>query len=614
MKIRTKIYFISLSLILIVGLSTLLIVRDLSTKAIKREISTRLTANAQSRAHHIETVLGEYKNITLTLAAGNPFRDAVNTKINSYQRVKQVNRRIKSIIQSYDDISRIRVLNKNGIIIASSNTDVGLDKSAQDIFLKGKESAYLGDLHISKFTNDIVISASAPIFLNGLFSGVVVINFNTDKLFSITEDKTGLGKTGEIYLVNKDDYIITPSRFLDDAVLKKKIDIGKLKHDFINAEQTSSQEHENIALSFKNYRGIDILAVHSYIHEMDWILLAEISEDEAFAPVDDLTNKILLIIAVLLVFGVLLSFFVSNNITKPILKLYQGAEEISKGNLNHTIGIKAKDEIGQLANMFDDMTLSLRKSQEKTEKHSRVLEKTVKARTKELREKIEEIEQQNAVMANIASDLGDANENLEKEAEERKQTVKALQESEEKFYSLSSNALDAIIMMGPQGEITFWNKASENMFGYSSDEVIGKGLHAIIVPEKYREKYVKAFPLFEKTGQGAAIGKTLELTALRKDESEFPVELSVWAIRLQEHWNAVGIIRDITERKQAEEKIKQTMSELERFNKIAVGRELRMIELKKNINELYQEKGEPPIYKTDFNNSESKNDLLKANK
>jgi hypothetical protein len=77
-------------------------------------------------------------------------------------------------------------------------------------------------------TNTIVFSISAPIVVNGEFAGILIINIEAqEELYEITTDRTGLGKTGEIYLINKEGYMITPSRFVDDTFLKVKADSKK---------------------------------------------------------------------------------------------------------------------------------------------------------------------------------------------------------------------------------------------------------------------------------------------------------------------------------------------------------------------------------------------------
>ena len=138
-----------------------------------------------------------------------------------------------------------------------------------------------------------------------------------------------------------------------------------------------------------------------------------------------------------------------------------------------------------------------------------------------------------------------------------------LKESEEKFRSITVAANDAIIMMDNDGKVVFWNAAAEAMFGYPAAEAEGNELHRLIVPMRFYEAYRKGFEEFRATGTGTVIGKKLELTALRKDGAEYPIEASMAAVKLHDTWNVIGILRDITERKQAEDKINELNRNLE---------------------------------------------------
>jgi len=135
---------------------------------------------------------------------------------------------------------------------------------------------------------------------------------------------------------------------------------------------------------------------------------------------------------------------------------------------------------------------------------------------------------------------------------ERRRAEDALRQSEERFRSLAASATDAIIMIDGGGNVSFWNEAAEKVFGYSSQEVIGRDAHTLLAPPRYHEAIRKAFGHFRQTGEGTAIGKRLELVALRKDGTEFPMELSVSALKLQDEWMAIGILRDITDRRRTE--------------------------------------------------------------
>ena len=132
------------------------------------------------------------------------------------------------------------------------------------------------------------------------------------------------------------------------------------------------------------------------------------------------------------------------------------------------------------------------------------------------------------------------------------QATEALRESESRLSAITDSVQDAILMMDPEGVVTFWNPAAERVLGYTKAEALGRNLHDLIVPQRYHDAHHAAFPGFVRTGQGAAIGKTLDLHARRKDGHEIAVALSLSAVRIKGGWRAVGVIRDINERKQAE--------------------------------------------------------------
>lgn len=151
---------------------------------------------------------------------------------------------------------------------------------------------------------------------------------------------------------------------------------------------------------------------------------------------------------------------------------------------------------------------------------------------------------------------------VEDRIRERKAAEQAIHESRELFRSISASAQDAIILLNNDGEIAFWNAAAERIFGYVASEVIGKDAHLLLAPSRFHKECKNGLSHFRDTGNGPVIGKTLELVALRKDGTEFPVELSVSALQLKGLWHAVGILRDISERKQYQDSLRQSLEKL----------------------------------------------------
>lgn len=130
--------------------------------------------------------------------------------------------------------------------------------------------------------------------------------------------------------------------------------------------------------------------------------------------------------------------------------------------------------------------------------------------------------------------------------------------NEERLRVITESSLDAIILMDNGGFISFWNPAAEHLLGYKKEEVIGLNLHELLAPPRYLEKHLKAFPTFVNCGEGAAVGKVVELEALHKNGQEISVELSVSRIRINDSWHAVGLVRDIRQRKQAELSLRES--------------------------------------------------------
>jgi PAS domain S-box-containing protein len=150
---------------------------------------------------------------------------------------------------------------------------------------------------------------------------------------------------------------------------------------------------------------------------------------------------------------------------------------------------------------------------------------------------------------------------------EKQASFEALKENEEKFRLISASANDAIIMIDDAGAITYWNEAAEKIFGYGKHEAIGRDLHSLIVPKMFYDDFLKGFSTFVKTGQGAVVGKHLEVSGIRRSGGEFPLELSISAVNLKGKWNAIGIARDISGRKKVEDALKEKTRQLEELTK-----------------------------------------------
>ncbi len=130
-------------------------------------------------------------------------------------------------------------------------------------------------------------------------------------------------------------------------------------------------------------------------------------------------------------------------------------------------------------------------------------------------------------------------------------------QAEQKFRSVTESAIDAIISADATGEIISWNKAATAILGYTESDAIGERLE-LIIPERFHDAHREGMARFTRTGEGHVIGTTVELAACTKAGEEVPIELSLstWTVRDERYYT--GIIRDIGERKEAEEALRRS--------------------------------------------------------
>jgi PAS domain S-box-containing protein len=141
-----------------------------------------------------------------------------------------------------------------------------------------------------------------------------------------------------------------------------------------------------------------------------------------------------------------------------------------------------------------------------------------------------------------------------------------------RLVAISRAVRDAIVMIDNDGGVSHWNEAAETIFGYSRQEALGKNLHQLLAPQRYHAAHRTAFESFRLGGEGDAIGKTLELVGRRKSGQEFPLELSLAPMHFEGKWCAVGLVRDITERKRIEERLQRSEARYrETFEGASVG-------------------------------------------
>ncbi len=406
----------------------------------------------------------------------------------------------------------ILVSNDKGLVtVATAGEVVGSDVSEMDYF----KQAVQGNTYVSGvIPSEIPLSneagekelgmptmfVSAPLKdRDGVVLGVVSLRIDVNALNELMLSLK-LGKTGETYLVNKEGYMVTESRFaphLKEIGLVKKRCALEMK--LINREtgeltngvkQCVAGNSGFDAKGYKDYSGITVLGVWRWLPEFNWGVVAEIDRDEGYGAAYNLNYIVSSLLLVMAFPIVLVAYYIGRKTSIPIIKLKEVTEKMASGDLTQRVDIKREDEIGVLANSFNAMAKSL---DEKT---------------------------------------------------------KEIAISEKRYRELFNSVREGIYQSEPgaDGVFTFINKAGAEILGYSSpEEVIGTKVKNIYVDQEDRKRLCDKL---EKDG----VWREFVSLCKKKNGESFYAERTSNLLRDEKGTPVYiyGVFRDISERKKTE--------------------------------------------------------------
>ncbi len=314
------------------------------------------------------------------------------------------------------------------------------------------------------------------------------------------------------YLANKDYVRVTSILFEEKETKKESIyyiavydkNGNILTHTFLNEipEQVKHRVYSNVESFSANelrINNVPVTDITVAIKEGEYeVGLLSIGYKKEYIEniISQIIRTIVNIIIVLTILPIILSFFLSRFIVKPVQELAKGMEEVSKGNLDHKIEIKSKDEIGELADIFNKMAQDLQKSNHE------------------------------------------------------------IQESEKRYRTLFESAGDAIFILDGEGEkaghIVAANKAAAEMHGYSVNELLALNITDLDTPDSAKESPGR----IQRMLKGERI--KAEILHLKKDGTVFPVEVNAGLLEIGGYKFILAFDRDITERKRAEEALQES--------------------------------------------------------
>jgi PAS domain S-box-containing protein len=317
---------------------------------------------------------------------------------------------------------------------------------------------------------------------------------------------------------------------------------------------------ESLAGEWKSTRNGDFLRVDGpvLLHRATIVgyLSLVFSSQAVNRAVEEIFEDSALVTLLFLVVGCLGAVLAARSFSRPIFTVMSTAKEIEAGNLSARAVVATHDELGHLGASINSMAAAIEKSQT-----------AARLAQEELRHLNAELEHR---VRKRTGQLEQANRLLAKEATETQAANLALQESETRKRAIVETALDAVITIDCNGAIVEFNESAESIFGYNRADVIGRAMVELIIPPSLREAHRRAFARYLETRQSALLGKRIELVALRRDGSEFPIEIAIRPIETSNRLMFTAFIRNISARKKAEAMLQQGFNDLQLQQKIGL--------------------------------------------
>ncbi len=508
-------------------------------EALKSRVRDRLEQVATDRRAMLLGYLGQQRQLAAMISQRTFLRGLLEKYLagESNDFLETGSRLLNDAQQAAPAFLEILIADPHGeIVVSTDSLMLGHRVAETPEFIHGREESYL----VSSPTDEAIRLHLSTTILDGRgrLVGVLLVLLDIQPLIDMLNGDVGLGKTGEL--------LVASLASGDDAEYLQK-PRGEHRAIIPLADVPSMAKALRGESGFKSshYKGKSILTFYMPIALQpggpdDWGLVAKIDAGEAFAPIDDFRDMFFTLQAGLIVAGIVASYAVARHLTQPIRQLTQQATRAASGELSVRVPTVGLDELGVLATSFNSMIERLAESRDSLE--TRVLERT--------------------------RALARTNAELAQEIVIRRAAEEALHTSQRRIRATLEAAHEAFIGIDRDGVVTDWNHQAEFTFGWSREEAVGRSLPELILPERFRENYRQGLQRFVETGYGPVLNQRLELIGLHRAGHEFPVEVTVSAVRAGGDYFFCAFLHDITQRKEAERLLRESE---ERFRLLVEG-------------------------------------------
>lgn len=477
-------------------------------RTLRHEIHERLSVIVSDRQKLLLSYIHQQQERVSLMASRTRFRQLLGEGFDGAGSAEELRRILDDARRSASGIRAIWVTDPDGRVVgATDDSYLGQDLSATKEFMEGRLGPQIYLRHESVWQDTALLAAPALTRPDDRLVGVVMMLTDAHDILEAVSDRKGLGRSGEVLVGMRAG---TNIRFF---VMGES---GTSTMEVPSQRAPAMMEATAGVSGFKpvtDWRGVEVLAAFQPTGYRDWGIVTKIDAVEAYAPIAWLRRLFLSVGAVVLVWGIFVSYALAGRFTRPILRMAGMAESIAKGGLHARVVVESRDEIGRLGTAFNRMT------EEVAHSHA-ILEDRVKQRTEELAK-----------------------------------VIAALRQSQEHTRQIIETAHEAFIAINTESIITDWNREAETLFGWSREEIIGRRVTETIIPARYREAHEQGMQRYLSAGEGPVLNKRVEMTARRRDGSEFLAELTIVPVRVGNRLLFNAFLHDISARKQAEEAV-----------------------------------------------------------
>lgn len=564
---RLVIYFLLLSMVTVLGVAA--VAFESAKTDLQKLVFDQLEVTATLKERGLNLWVENQKNATFSLAQLPDIKTAAKVLVNDDSSSQawqdahtQIRQYMASVLATKPDFQEIQILKAKGgkIVFSTHPPSEGQYRDQEKYFQAGIYKTFVQNIYFSSITHQPSLIISTPIKgADQDVFGVLAVHLNMRRMEEIVFDKTGLRTTGTTYLFDRSQIFFTAEQLNQQY---------NSPEEFNSPGIRAALSGKNGYKTYINHAGIPVIAVYRWLDRQQLALLVEMHQSEANQPAKRLAWIILFVgltSAVILALGV---YILALKITRPILDITEMATRVADGDLTLVAPVVTDDEIGKLANSFNQMTRQLRHLYTGLEeKVSLLQQKEIK-----LKDSLNQLKTEKKVSEIQKNQLTQAYEEIsllnEKLKTKNLDLMSELKLQNQRLYQFLEAIPLGVVVVDSRGNLYYSNRVAQDLLGVEvlfSNPPLKLNVYSNSSSGTKTPYILDNLPIFRALYEGVHCIDTLDFQYL-----EQTIPLQIWGTPIYDEFGqiayAIGVFQDVTERRRAEEERQQFIEEMFEIN------------------------------------------------